>query len=254
MRLGHRIVELPATTSTMDDVERLAANGAAEGLIVVADEQAAGRGRAGRSWTAPAGTALLCSILLRPPLPPDRLSTLPLVVGVAVAEAIEECTRVDCRLKWPNDVWIDGRKVAGILMKATVSAGVADRVVLGVGINLSTSLVDLPPNATSIAAASGNAISRTEVLDALIARLQKHYARFVANDGRPDLGPWLDRAALMGELVIVEDAETPVSGRFHGVAEDGALLLDVNGSLRRIVAGDLSRGPVAALPEPARDL
>ncbi len=189
MLLGDTILHYPVTTSTMDDVERLAAGGAAEGLIVVADEQTTGRGRAGRSWTAPAGAALLCSILLRPPLPPDRLTTLPLVAGVAVAEAIEDRADISCRLKWPNDVWIDGRKVAGILVKATVSAGVVDRVVLGVGINLSTNLEDLPPNATSLAAASGRAVSRTDVFDSLITRLQEHYDRFVASNGRPDLEP-----------------------------------------------------------------
>jgi BirA family transcriptional regulator, biotin operon repressor / biotin---[acetyl-CoA-carboxylase] ligase len=252
MRLGHTVLNLPVTTSTMDDIQRLAAEGAEEGLIVVADEQMAGRGRAGRGWTAPPGTALLCSVLLLPTLPPNRLTTLPLVAGVAVAEAIEDSAPVTCRLKWPNDVWIGGRKVAGILMKATVSAGVTDRVVLGIGINLNTKPEDLPPNATSLAVASGIDVSRPSVLDALIARLQDLYDRFVASNGRPDLEPWLKRAALVGELVTVKDAGASISGRLHGVDDDGALLLDVDGSLRRIVAGDLSRGPVPILPDPAR--
>jgi BirA family transcriptional regulator, biotin operon repressor / biotin---[acetyl-CoA-carboxylase] ligase len=251
MRLGHTIVELSVTTSTMDDAERLAAEGADEGLIVVADEQTAGRGRAGRTWSAPPGSALLCSILLRPPLPPPRLSTLPLVTGVAVAEAIETCSPIACRLKWPNDVWIDDRKVAGILMKATTSAGVVDRVVLGIGINLTTGLEDLPPTATSISAASGSTVSRSVLLDALIVRLCLHYDMFIMTNGRPDLGSWLKRAALLGEVVNVEDAGARMTGRFLGVDEDGALLLDVGESVRRIVAGELSRGPVATFPADA---
>ncbi|MEA2524780.1 MAG: BirA family transcriptional regulator [Thermomicrobiales bacterium] len=253
MRIGHTILSLPVTTSTMDDVDRHAQGGATEGLVVVADEQTAGQGRAGRSWSAPAGSALLCSILLRPSLPPNRLSTLPLVAGVAVAEAIEDCAPVSCRLKWPNDVWIDGRKVAGLLMKATTSVRSVDRVVLGIGINLTARSEDLAPGATSIWAASGVVIERSSLLDALLSRLQTQYDRFVDADGRPDLTPWRNRAALLDQMVTVEDAATRIGGRLHGVDDDGALLIDVAGELRRIVAGDLTRGPVPEPPGPASD-
>src|SRR5215212_8533594 len=175
MRLGHIILNQTVTTSTMDDAERLAVAGAEEGLIVVADEQTAGRGRAGRSWHAPPGTALLCSVLLRPPLPPDRLSTLPLIAGVAVAEAIEDCAPVTCRLKWPNDIWIEDRKVAGILMNAATTAGTVDRVVLGIGVNLTARQDELPPNATSLAVSSGIVVSPMDLLDALVPRMQSRY-------------------------------------------------------------------------------
>jgi BirA family transcriptional regulator, biotin operon repressor / biotin---[acetyl-CoA-carboxylase] ligase len=235
----------------MDEVEQRARSGATEGLVVVAGEQTAGRGRTGRAWTVPAGTGLLCSVLLRPPVPPDRLSTLPLIAGVAVAEAIEDCAPVSCRLKWPNDVWIDGRKVAGLLAKATTSAGVVDHIVLGVGINLTAKTAELPPGATSVAEESGTLVDRSRMLDALLLRLQWHYDRFVEAWGRPDLAGWRARAALLGETVTVEDAGAPITGRLKGVADDGALLVAVDGGVKRIVAGDLSRGPVPAASDAA---
>jgi BirA family biotin operon repressor/biotin-[acetyl-CoA-carboxylase] ligase len=244
--LGDPTVRLPVTTSTMDEVERYAREGAAEGLVVVADYQTAGRGRAGRSWTAPPGTALLCSFLLRPPLSPDRLSTLPLIVGVAVAEAIEDCAPVRCQLKWPNDVWIGGHKVAGVLMKASSAAGEVGYAALGVGINVSGEIAGLPAGATSVLAASASEVDRSRLLRRLVGRLQAHYDRFLRADGRPDLTSWRERAALLDEVVAVEDAGSRVIGRFVRVDPDGALLLDVGGALRRIVSGDLTRGPVVA--------
>lgn len=248
MPLGHTVHNLAVTTSTMDDIERLAIEGAEEGVVVVADEQTAGRGRAGRVWNAPPGTALLCSFLLRPSLPPDRLSTLPLVAGVAVAEAIEACAPVTCRLKWPNDIWIEGHKVAGILMKATASGGLTERIILGIGINLSTRPEDLPPTATSVLAASGATVPRLRMLEVLIARLQSHYDRFTRYEGRPDLEEWHQRALFLGERVTMEDGGNTVVGRMCGVDRDGALVLDVGGRIQRVVAGDLSRGPVPAQP------
>ncbi|HKG26175.1 MAG TPA: biotin--[acetyl-CoA-carboxylase] ligase [Thermomicrobiales bacterium] len=253
MRLGHIILNQTVTTSTMDDAERLAVAGAEEGLIVVADEQTAGRGRAGRNWHAPPGTALLCSVLLRPPLPPDRLSTLPLIAGVAVAEAIEDCAPVTCRLKWPNDIWIEEKKIAGILMKATTSGERTERVILGIGINLSTGPEDLPQAATSISGACGVTVPRAHLLESLITRLQFRYDRFLGDEGRPDLNVWLNRTVYLDEVVAIEDDGNAVVGRMCGVDGDGALLLDVDGMLRRIVAGDLSRGPVPLTPHARLD-
>jgi BirA family biotin operon repressor/biotin-[acetyl-CoA-carboxylase] ligase len=228
----------------MDEVDARARAGAPEGLVVVADHQTAGRGRVGRTWTAAPGTGLLCSILLRPPLAPDRLSTLPLLAGVAVAEAIEDCAPVTCRLKWPNDVFIEGRKVAGVLMKATISSGEVETVVLGIGINLTGEVDDFPPAATCVRLVSGMTVSPTRLFDRLRLRLQPRYDHVISAGGRPDLSPWLARAMLLNDSVSVVDAGARVTGRFVGVDSDGALLLDVDGTARKIVSGDLTRGPV----------
>jgi BirA family biotin operon repressor/biotin-[acetyl-CoA-carboxylase] ligase len=232
----------------MDEVAARAAGGAPEGTLVVADHQTTGRGRAGRAWEAPPGGALMLSALLRPPLPPDRLGVLPLVVGVAVAEALELVAPVACQLKWPNDVWIGGRKVAGILASARARDGVgAAPLILGIGINVATPSDALPAGATSLAAAvpGGRPPDREDVLAALLLRLDAGYRAFLASGGRPDLGAWRARAALLGEVVAVVDGGQRREGRFVGVDADGALLLAVEGGeTARIVAGDLTRGPV----------
>lgn len=247
--VGRRLVRLGTVGSTMDEAAALAAAGAPEGTVVVAREQTAGRGRAGRAWRAPAGTALLCSVVLRPPLPPARLATLPLVVGVAVAEAIEGVVGLRCRLKWPNDVWLGagdpGRKAAGVLLAARAGPGHAQQAIVGIGVNVSAAAGDLPPGATSLAAEAGRAVAPEAVLAALLPRLDAGYRAFLAAEGRPSLDDWRARAALLGEAVAVEDGGRRRVGVLRGVDDDGALLLaGADGSVARVVAGELVRGPV----------
>ena len=246
--VGRRIVRLVTVGSTMDEVARLAAAGEAEGTVVVAESQTAGRGRAGRAWHAPPGTALLCSVLLRPPVPPARLSTLPLIVGVAVAEAIEAVVGTPCRLKWPNDVWLGGGvtgcKVAGILLASRLAGAAIDHVVVGVGVNVAVPVSDLPPGATSMSLEAGCALGVEELLKPFLVRLDIGYRVYLAAAGAPSLAPWRWRVALLDEPVVVEIAGERREGILRGVDDGGALLLeDVDGSVVRVVAGELVRGP-----------
>ncbi|MGH2614183.1 MAG: biotin--[acetyl-CoA-carboxylase] ligase [Thermomicrobiales bacterium] len=155
---GWLIHRYDRVTSTMDVAAQHARFGAPDRTVVVTDEQTHGRGRGGRTWHSPPGDSLACTLLLRPPVSPDRLSALPLVTGVAVAEAIEQVAGIPARLKWPNDVWIgtdpDRRKVAGILMTSSLMKGAVDHVLVGIGINVRGQHADLPPGATSIVAAT----------------------------------------------------------------------------------------------------
>src|SRR5918911_2879034 len=169
-RLGrtYRFVESCPST------QRLLGADDPEGAVVVADEQTEGRGRLGRRWLAPAGTSLLVSILLRPQVEPARLPELSVVAGRACAEAIAEVTGLEPEVKFPNDVLLGGRKVAGILAEASEG-----RVVLGVGVNVAQKPGELPPDArtpaTSLAIETGRAIDRGELLLALLGRLERHY-------------------------------------------------------------------------------
>jgi BirA family biotin operon repressor/biotin-[acetyl-CoA-carboxylase] ligase len=235
----------------MDEVAALALAGEPEGTVVLADEQTAGRGRAGRSWRAPAASSILCSVLLRPAVPPHRLATLPLLVGVAVAETIETTVGLPCLLKWPNDVWLGvppiGRKVAGILLAARSHAESVDHALVGIGLNVNIAPTDLPPGATSLQAATGRLLDRAELLDSLLDRLDAAYLSFAAAADLPSLDGWRARAALLNETVVVDVAGRRRSGIMRGVARDGALLLEEKpGAILRIVAGDLTRGPVVA--------
>jgi BirA family biotin operon repressor/biotin-[acetyl-CoA-carboxylase] ligase len=150
-----------------------------EGAVAVADEQTEGRGRLGRTWHAPAGTSVLFSVLLRPPVEPPRLPELSLVAGGAVAEAIAEVTGVDPAIKFPNDVLIGGRKVAGILAESSEG-----RVVLGVGVNVNQMRDELPADAqtepTSLRIETGALVDRAALLAAILLRLERAYDRWVS--------------------------------------------------------------------------
>lgn len=237
-------------TSTMDRAGVFARAGAPEGIVVVSDEQTAGRGRGGRAWHSPPGAALYATLLLRPAVPPPALATLPLVAGVAVAEALEALTGAAVQLKWPNDVWLgsdpERRKVAGVLLTSAIAGQTVSHVLCGIGINLGTPLAQLPPGATSVLAATGKAVSAREMLDVLLSALRERYGAYQAAAGRPALDAWRARAAMLGEVVTVQDAGYGRTGRFTGIDADGALLLEQGGALHRVVAGDLTRGPRGA--------
>ena len=242
-----------SVASTMDVAARLARFGAQDRSAVVATEQTAGRGRAGRVWQAPPSSSLFCTLILRPDVAPDRLSTLPLVTGVAVAEAIEALTGVLVQLKWPNDVWIgadpERRKVAGILTTSALTGGHVDFALAGIGINVAATVDQLPQGATSISAATGARIAADHVLLALLAHVDRAYEAFLASAIDATLAKWQSRAALLGTSVTVEEAGDVRSGVFIGIDDDGALLLqDSNRDVRRIVSGELARGPQMRSP------
>jgi BirA family biotin operon repressor/biotin-[acetyl-CoA-carboxylase] ligase len=178
-RLGrpYRFVERTAST------QRLLGGDDPEGAVAVADEQTEGRGRLGRRWLAPAGTSLLVSILLRPQVDPARLPELSVVAGRACAEAIAEVTGLEPEVKFPNDVLVGGRKVAGILAEASEG-----RVVLGVGVNVSQAPGDLPADArtpaTSLAIETARVVDRADLLVALLEHLERRYDEWLlARDG-----------------------------------------------------------------------
>jgi BirA family transcriptional regulator, biotin operon repressor / biotin---[acetyl-CoA-carboxylase] ligase len=173
-RFGHvyRYAELCAST------QRMLLEDDAEGAIAVAEEQSQGRGRLGRSWQAPAGTAVLVSILLRPSVDPARLPELSLVAGGAVTEAIADVTGIEPAIKYPNDVLIGGRKVAGILAESSDG-----RVVLGIGVNANQTAEQLPADAqttpTSLLLETGEPVDRQRLLAAILLRLEGAYETWV---------------------------------------------------------------------------
>lgn len=248
MIIGRQVIRFARVASTMEEVDRLAAAGEDEGVVVVADEQTAGRGRAGRSWEVPAGTSVLCSMLLRPVMPAGHLTTIPLLAGVAVAEAIEEVVSVHCLLKWPNDVWIGGKKVAGILVTSRSTGADVAYLNLGIGVNVNMPAAVLPESATSLVAVTEMVVDRDTVLAALLRRFDEAYGELIRSGPVRGVAAWHRRAAMVGEEVVVETPTGEVHGRQRGVDRDGALLIDVGGAVRRVVAGDLTRGPRLLAP------
>ena len=185
--------------------------GAPEGAVVLADYQTAGRGQRGRAWTAAPGTALLVSVVLRPRLPVSRWPEIPLAAGCAVAESLETVAPVIARLKWPNDVLVAGRKLAGILAEGVAS--VPPLVILGVGVNVSQRESDWPPDLAASArslAGLGAPVSREALLTALLARLEVWYGMLLGVGFEPVRSAWRRRGLLGGRVAFTQGEGTSV--------------------------------------------
>lgn len=253
IRLGHPIQRFAAISSTMDALDRLARNGASEGTAVVSDLQEQGRGRSGRSWQAAPGTALLCSVLLRPELETSQISSFPLVAGVAIAEAIEEVAGLGCQLKWPNDVFLNGKKVCGILIQSRSRGKQVEFVNLGFGINVNSRSSELPETATSLAIEAERGFDLAGFEQVVFARLSTHYAQWLAAGGRPSLEPWLRRALFLGEEITIQQEGRLVTGRLIGINADGSLKLETKNGEVSVAIGELTRGPRTLAATESRD-
>ncbi|WP_276955338.1 biotin--[acetyl-CoA-carboxylase] ligase [Allomeiothermus silvanus] len=240
--LGRAYRYLRRTTSTQDAVKAWAEEGAPEGALVVAETQEKGRGRRGRPWQSAPGASLTFSVLLRPRLPPERFPLLSFAAGVALREACGVGG-----LKWPNDLLAsDGRKLAGILLEAG-----RGYVVLGVGLNIR----EAPPGAAALA--EFGPVERLEVLAGFLNRLGHSYASLEAGfrgdsrvagfrgDSRVDkvsqvLTAWRRYSLTLGQEVLLETPQGPLRGRAADIAEDGSLLVEVSGTIRRVTSGDVA--------------
>lgn len=230
---GWTLVALQSVGSTNDEAARLAEEGAREGTVVWAREQSGGRGRRGRVWASPAGN-LYSSTILRPDCPAARAAELGFVAALAVADMVPGSRQV--RVKWPNDVMVDGGKVAGILPESSISAdGKAEHVVLGIGVNVSFA-PELPEMRYRGACLGGTVEAALERLTAALARRVAQWRRDGFTAVRAE---WLAKAGPLGLEVDVKLGDELVRGRFAGMDGEGALLLDTAAGTRRIVAGEL---------------
>lgn len=228
--LGRPHLHYRSCGSTNDIAKRLAEGGAPHGTVVTAREQSAGRGRQGRSWVAPAGSALLCSVVVRPVLHQHRLA--PLAAGLAVSETCESLAGANAQIKWPNDVWIDGRKVAGILVEARPDANADNSwLVAGIGINTSVDLASMPEELQQIATTLGLPLG-TDALSPLLERLERWL------DAPPEsvVAAWRTRDALLGQSISWADGR----GEASGVDENGNLVVRLaDGSFTSLNAGEV---------------
>ena len=227
---------LDATESTQAELGRLAAAGAPEGTVVTARHQHAGRGRRGRDWWDEPGQSLLCSVLLRPAATPATVPQLSLVAGLAVAEALTAAAGVAARIRWPNDVLVEGGKVCGILAEATTDPSGASPVLMGIGVNLNQTQFPeaLRARATSLRVATGRAQDGTLVLTAVLEHLASRYATWQRGGFAALRTAWLARSTVPGQAVRLPDGRVAEA---VDVADDGVLLARAaDGSVRRIVS------------------
>jgi BirA family biotin operon repressor/biotin-[acetyl-CoA-carboxylase] ligase len=228
--------------STQRLARELARHDADEGTTVIAERQTAGRGRLGRQWHSPAGLNLYCSVVLRPPLAPAAVPCLALIAGLAVVDAVRDVAGLAGALKWPNDVLLAGRKVAGILTEMEAELERVRFVIAGIGVNVNA--VAFPPElaakATSLRLAGGRPVDRAAFAAGLLAALEGRYRRFLAAGFAAMRSEWEACSALTGKEVRVTAPEGEVAGHVLGVDDDGALRLAGPRGELRVVAGEVT--------------
>lgn len=236
--LGCQRIDLEACGSTNDEAARLARAGARHGTVIIAERQTAGRGRDGRVWQSPPG-GLYLSAILRPPLPIVDVPPMTLAIGIAVCDAART-TGAPAVLKWPNDVLVHGRKLAGVLVEAQSQGSRLESVVVGIGINLGGQLADpVAETGITLAEASGTTVERDRFIGQLLGDLERWIDRYVGVGLEAIIPAWEERMAVgLAARATIDGA--PMTGQVAGLDGDGALLLrDGDGNVHRVRSGDV---------------
>lgn len=237
--VGQRLLYYPRLTSTMEVARQEAQRGAAEGTVILADEQTAGKGRLKRAWLTPSGNIAL-SIILHPAL--SCLPSLIMLASLAVFRSIEAVTGLKSQIKWPNDVLINGKKVSGILIESDVMGDTVNYSIIGIGVNVNLRVADFPeiqPIATSLSQELGSDASRLSVIRQLLVEIEGLY--LALSGGESIFEEWRDNLVTLGKRVKVTAEQTIYEGLAESVAPDGSLLVrGPDGSLSKIVVGDVT--------------
>jgi BirA family biotin operon repressor/biotin-[acetyl-CoA-carboxylase] ligase len=245
--LWRRLDVVAETGSTNADLADLARTGGEGGSVLIADYQAAGRGRQGRVWTAPRGSGIAMSVLLRPEgVPASRWTWLPLIAGLGVAEGLRRASGVPAVLKWPNDVLVGERKICGILAER-VETPIGAACVVGIGVNVSLQADDLPvPTATSLAILAGEDLrivvpSRNQLIATVLAALELLYLRWTEPEAQQSLASaYLERSATIGRRVrVLLAGDREVEGLAESIDPDGRLVLRTANGREVLSAGDV---------------
>lgn len=237
-RFGRQVRYLWKVGSTQSVAEQCAVDGMPEGFMVVAEFQEAGRGRQSRSWQADPGTAVLCSTILRPSQPLGRLSGLSPAMALAVAQAVEAVCGVRCQVKWPNDVFLQGRKLAGVLLDMRVTGSHIEWGLLGLGINVNQPEMPAELGAISLRQATGSEVSRATLLAALCFSLERTYTELQQEGFAALRASYVSRLWRLDEQVRVH-SNSAISGRLVDVDAQGCLCLQTEDGARIVSTGEI---------------
>lgn len=231
--------------STNKVAKKLANEGKAEGTVVVAEHQSQGKGRLGRTWSSPKGKGIWVSIILRPHILPTKASQITFVIAVGMLKALKNFVNLDVKIKWPNDILINTKKVAGILTELSAEIERINYVVIGIGVNVNQSQNEFPlefrDKATSLKLASGQEIARVKVLQAMLEEIEKAYNLYLAEGFSPIIDQWKQNSFTLGKEVKVLMNDGEIEGLAFDVNEDGCLLVkDDDKKVHTILAGDVS--------------
>lgn len=243
--IGRDIRVFQETTSTNDIVEKLARDNVKEGVVVFAESQTKGRGRLGRKWVSPAQKGLWFSVLLRPRLRPAEATQLTVAAVNALVRAVQSQTQIVPEIKWPNDLLIRGRKVAGILTEMNAELDRVNYVIIGMGVDVNQADSDFPPEvrpiATSLMLELGHPASRAELAAAILQELDHDYARIREGRFAEMADEWESRCSTIGQPVTVLIGNRRIQGYAESLDDSGALMLRTeHGHMERIVGGDVT--------------
>ena len=238
--MGKQIFSYEELDSTNDVAWRLGEEGLPEGTCVFAEHQKKGRGRLGRSWTSPRHRSILLSALLRPDLPPDGVARITLAAALSVVRAVRLVAGVSAGIKWPNDVLYREKKICGILTEMNAEMDRVRFVVLGIGINVNTTVKDLPPGSTSLREITGKEISRVALTQTLLVELEKDLKRLRNGEFERLTEEWEEHSETTGKRVVATLINRSVQGQATGIDADGALWIRKDSGLQeRILSGDI---------------
>lgn len=241
--LGRNIKFLDVIESTNNEIRRMAENGAPDGTLAIAEIQTAGKGRRGRSWTSPRGSGIWMSFLLRPEFAPEYASMLTLVTAMAVERAVREETGLDCQIKWPNDIVVNGRKICGILTEMSTEEDSIRYVVVGIGINVNTREFpeEIRKTATSIALECGHPVRRAPLAAAVLKAWEGFYETFKKTLDLSLLKEeYNSRLVNMGREVKVLAPKGDYIGISYGITDTGELIVETDGERREVMSGEVS--------------
>lgn len=240
---GRKLYYFDETGSTNDDVKRFAEEGDPHGTLVVADKQNAGRGRRGRTWVSEKGDNVYFSIALKPDMSPNNASMLTLVMALAVTKAIREETELEALIKWPNDIVVNHKKVCGMLTEMTMELDYIHEVVIGVGININQTSFpeEIQQNASSLYVEGGKKIMRSALLQKVMRFFEQYYEQFMETQDLSKLIPEYNQLLVnLDTGVKVLDPKGEYEGVARGVDEQGQLLVEKDGEIIKVYAGEVS--------------
>jgi BirA family biotin operon repressor/biotin-[acetyl-CoA-carboxylase] ligase len=240
--IGHDIHHFPLLESTNNYLKEEAGKGAQDGLVVITEVQRSGKGRMGRLWISPPGGIWL-SILLRPKIPPVHAPKITLMAGVAVAKTIKELFELEPKLKWPNDVFIKGRKICGILTEMSADQNNIDFIVVGIGINANVKLSDFPDKlqglVTSLLDETGNEILRVDFIVRLLEQFDELYLKFKKQMFGSTMQSWKQYSDTLGRSVEIATETDIIYGQALDLGSNGELIvMRENGKKEHVIAGD----------------
>ncbi len=231
--------------STNIKAKDLAEGGAPEGTVIIAEKQVKGRGRKGRTWLSPEGEGIYASLILRPAMAPSGAPKITLMTAVAIAEALLSLVQIKITIKWPNDIMIRGKKLAGILTEISTDMDAVNYIIVGLGLNVNTPSQDfteeLKDRATSIYIETGEPISRARLVRAYLEYFEKYYEMFKANNFTPIMNRWKQLSNIIGQKIIVDVIGKKHVGKVTDIDDEGVLILrDDEGGSQRIFSGDIT--------------